>query len=84
MDRIRRLGLILVIGAMGSAVSAQGFWGSGVEETIEREVPLDSGGELTVENVNGKPAYVRVIGNDPGSRFNPGEVIADEGTIREL
>ncbi len=39
---------------------------------------------MTVEDVNGKPAYMRVKGNERGSRFNPGETLPDEGSVREL
>ncbi len=40
--------------------------------------------QMTVENVNGKPAYVRIVGTSKGSRFNPGESIPDEGAVREF
>ena len=39
---------------------------------------------MTVENVNGKPAFVRIVGSSPGSRFNPGESYVDEGAVREF
>jgi len=39
---------------------------------------------MTVEDVNGKPAFVRVVGTSKGSRFNPGEAIPDEGAVREF
>ena len=39
---------------------------------------------MTVENVNGKPAYVRIVGTSKGSRFDPGESIPDEGAVREF
>ena len=39
---------------------------------------------MTVEEVNGKPAYIRVKGNQRGSRFDPGQTLPDEGSVREL
>ena len=39
---------------------------------------------MTIEYVNGKPAFIRVRGNERGSRFNPGETLPDEGCVREL
>jgi len=39
---------------------------------------------MTVEDVNGKPAYVRVVGTSKGSRYNPGASIPDQGAIREF
>ena len=39
---------------------------------------------MTVEDVNGKPAYIRVKGNERGSRFDPGQTLPDEGSVREL
>ena len=39
---------------------------------------------MTVEDVNGKPAFIGVKGNDRGSRFDPGQTLPDEGSVREL
>jgi len=39
---------------------------------------------MTVENVNGKPAHIKVQGNERGSRFDPGQTVPDEGGVREF
>ena len=53
MDKILRIGMFMLVGVVSAGASAQGFWGNSVEETVEQELPLDPGGELSVENVNG-------------------------------
>lgn len=40
--------------------------------------------QMTVESVNGKPAYVRIVGTSQGSRFDPGQSIPDAGAVREF
>jgi hypothetical protein len=40
--------------------------------------------QMTIEDVNGKPAFIQVKGNDRGSRFNPGQTLPDETKVREL
>lgn len=53
MDVGRRVLLFLSLSAMTSGLFAQGFFGNGVSETIEQEVPLDPGGDFSITNVNG-------------------------------
>lgn len=39
---------------------------------------------MSIEDVNGKPAYIRVKGNQRGSRFDPAPTAVDDTAIREL
>ncbi len=59
------------------------------EQNISRreilyQIARHYGLQMTVEDVNGKPAYVRIVGTAKGSHFNPGESIPDEGAVREF